>query len=272
MAIRPPLDGATVLITGASSGIGRELAGQLAPRVGGMALVARRKDRLEALAAELRSAHPRLEVMPLAADLAESDALQAIVERVEHSLGPVQVLVNNAGLGYYARYDEVDPARLQQLIAVNVTAPLLLTRAVLPGMVAAGRGGILNVGSGAGYAPMPGGAAYVASKFALTGFSETLRLELEGTGVTVTLLAPGPVPTEFNEVAGLPGSDGLPLVPIVSARQCAKEALRGFERGQAVVYPGRAYRWMMRALAVTPRPLVHLAARPMVRALEKLRS
>jgi uncharacterized protein len=267
--MRAPIDGGTVLITGASSGIGRELARQLALRAGSLVLVARRADRLKTVREEALAANPRLNVYPEPCDLADLGAVEGMLRSVQEKAGAVDILVNNAGLGHYNLYDRSDWDRIHRMLQVNVVGLALLTHRLVPGMVARGRGGIMNIGSGAGFALLPGSAAYVGTKYFVHGFSETLRVELLECGVVVTHVAPGPVETEFNEAAGVTGepSSGSWSLLRISAEQCAREAIRGFERGQALVFPGRAYRLLMRLLGITPRPLQRLSVRAMARQL-----
>jgi short-subunit dehydrogenase len=266
---RPPLDGATVLVTGASSGIGRELAVQLAARAKTLVLVARRVERLEQLRASLVTRHPQLRVVVLRADLSDEADVERAVSEVRQQAGPVDILVNNAGAGDQALFDGADWRRTRQMLATNVLAVAHLTAAVLPAMVARGRGGVLNIGSGAGLAVMPAAAAYCASKHFIDGFSEALRADLAGTGVVVTQVCPGPVDSEFDQAAGVAGgiAGGPPQFLRLTAAECAREALAGFERGAALVFPGRAYRMtMIMLLPLLPRRLQRRqAARSAVR-------
>jgi short-subunit dehydrogenase len=269
MATRPPIDNGTVLITGASAGIGRELARQLAPRARTLVLVARRAERLGALRAELLAANPELSVYLAPCDLSDPGAVCAMLEEVLDKVGDIDILVNNAGLGNQNLYERADWARVQEIIQVNVLALALLTHRLVGPMVARGRGGILNIGSGAGLALLPGAAAYVGSKHFVNGFTETLRLELTATGVAVTRVCPGPVDTEFDQAAGIEGFDAGPPIPALSAAQCAREALRGFEKGSALVFPGFAYRSLMILLGVLPRALQRAMLRPAARRLRR---
>jgi hypothetical protein len=205
---RPPVDGGTVVITGASSGIGRELAVQLAARASALVLVARRAGRLEELRASLLAARPRLQVMAVAADLSGPAGVEGAVTRVHELAGPVDILVSNAGVGDQELFDQAPWSRTRQVRHTNVLAVAQLTAAVVPSMVQRGRGGVLNVGSGAGLTVMPAAAAYPASKHFIDGFSEALRADLAGTGVVVTQVCPGPVMAESRwpgaMTAGLP--------------------------------------------------------------------
>lgn len=252
-----PIDGGTVLITGASAGIGRELAVQVGARARTLILLARRAGRLDELRASLLQRHPQLQVVILPVDLSdEADVARALVE-AGHQAGPVDVLVNNAGVGDQALVDHADWARVRSLLRTNVLAVVQLTMALVPAMVERGRGGVLNMGSGAGLTVMPAAAAYSASKHFMDGFSEGLRADLTATGVVVTQVCPGPVLSEFDQVAGSAGgmTGGPPQFMRISAAQCAREALAGFDRGVPLVFPGRAYRIAMRALPLLPREL-----------------
>ncbi len=252
--MRPPIDSGTVLITGASSGIGREIARQLARRARTLVLVARREERLEALRDELLEHNPTLGVVVERCDLSHPDEVDTLLNSLHRHLVRVDVLVNNAGLGDYSLYEQESWSRIHQMLQVNVTAPLLLTHRLLRHMVERKRGGILNISSGAARAFVPGMAVYSATKHFLDGFTESLRLELMGTGVVVTQVAPGPVDTEFSEVAGTQEHDAsTPAWLRISAAQCAREAIEGFDRARPFVYPGFAYRWMMRLSSLMPR-------------------
>ncbi len=242
-----------MVVTGASSGIGRELARQLGPRASALALVARRRDRLEELAAELVRANPGLEVHVVPCDLADPTATRALGPQLLAALGEVDVLVNNAGLGVMGTFDHSELSRLQGMIEVNVGSLVTLTHALLPGMVARRRGAVLNISSGFGMAFAPGFAVYVGTKHFVTGFTEALRLDLHGTGVVATQVCPGPVATEFEDVAGNFTGQEVPGLVQISPAQCAREALNGLERGEAIVYPGFLIRVGMNLLGWTPR-------------------
>ncbi len=266
--VRPPLDGGTVLVTGASAGIGRELAVQLAGRAGTLVLLARRAERLEGLRANLLARHPQLQVVALTADLSDEGDVDRVVTDVPEQVGPVDVLINNAGVGDQGLFDRKDWSSSRQVLHTNVIAVAQLTAALVPSMVGRGRGGVLNMGSGAGLTVMPVAAAYSASKHFVDGFSEALRADLAGTGVVVTQVCPGPVDSEFDSLAGTAGgmTGGPPQFLRISAARCAREALAGFDRGAALVFPGRAYRIAMRMLPLLPRGLqrrqaAHSAAR-----------
>ncbi|MFY0567790.1 SDR family NAD(P)-dependent oxidoreductase [Archangium lansingense] len=266
--MRPPIDSGTVLITGASSGIGRELARQLARRARTLVLVARREERLEALRDELHARNPTLGILVERCDLVHPDEVDSLLDSLYRHLVRVDVLVNNAGLGDYSLYEQESWSRIHQMLQVNVTAPLLLTHRLLRLMVERKRGGILNISCGGARAFVPGLAVYSATKHFLDGFTESLRLELRGTGVVVTQVAPGPVDTEFSEVAGTGERAGrVPAWMRISPAQCAREAIEGFDRAQPLVYPGFAYRWMMRLSSLMPRGMHRAAGLPGARKL-----
>ena len=260
--VRPPLDGGTVLLTGASAGIGRALAVELGARAGTLVLLARRVERLEELHVGLTARHPKLTVLVVPADLSNEGEVDRALAQVRERAGAVDVLVNNAGLGHSELFDRTDWARNRAIVATNVAAVVQLTTSLVPDMVRRGRGGILNIGSGAGLTVLPAAAAYTASKHFIDGFSESLRADLAGTGVVVTQVCPGPVDSEFDEVAGSGGgmTGGPPQSLRISAAQCAREALAGFDRGAPLVIPGRSFRLLMRLLPVLPRRVQRLQA------------
>jgi short-subunit dehydrogenase len=253
--IRPPLDGGTILITGATAGIGREIALQLAPRAGTLVLVARRAGRLEELRAQLAEWHEGLRVVAEPGDLADESDVERILTRVQGQVGNIDVLINNAGVGDVALFDQAPWTRTRQVLVTNVLALAQLTAALVPAMVARGRGGVLNLGSMRGLALLPSAVAYAASKHFVDGFSEALRADLAGTGVVVTQVCPGPVDSEFDAAAGATGGpSGGPLQLVrISAERCAREALAGFDRGVPLVLPGCRYRLLIRLVRVLPR-------------------
>ncbi|MFO0666228.1 MAG: SDR family NAD(P)-dependent oxidoreductase [Polyangiaceae bacterium] len=233
--------GATVLVTGASSGIGVCFARLLAPKAKKLILVARREERLRTLAAELTKASASLEVVVEPCDLGNVAATRAFATRIA-AAHEIDVLVNNAGVGDFSTFDMSNLDKLVQMIDLNITGLVALTHAVSKTMVAR-RGaerkrGILNVSSGFGLSFAPGMAAYIGTKYFVTGFTEALRADLSGTGVHVTQLCPGPVPTEFEENAGNFTGHKVPKVVEVSAEACAEKGLRGLARNRAMVIPG----------------------------------
>lgn len=257
--VRPPIDGGIILITGASSGLGLEMAKILAPRAARLILVARRKDRLDALATDLKSANPKLEVDVEVVDLSIEDQTAALADRLLEKHQALDIVINNAGFGDVALFDQRDWRKYQQLIAVNVTALTLLTHKFLPSMIARKKGGILNVSSGYGVTWMPGLAVYCASKHFVTAFTESLRTELTGTRVVVSQLCPGPSPTEFDQVAETPLH--MPSIMQVSPERVARTGIDRFSRGHALIVPGILIRFVIFLGARTPRFLLRLAYR-----------
>jgi short-subunit dehydrogenase len=252
------------LVTGASAGIGREFARQLAGRAVSVVLVARRRQRLEELRDELTGRDPNLKVHIRATDLADKLQIYALVEWLEREKIQIDLLINNAGLGDLGPFATSDLERVEQMILVNMLAPTLLTRRLLPAMLARKRGAILNVSSSAGFLPIPEFAVYAASKAYLTSFSEGLRAELRGTGVSVSALCPGPVPTEFNQVAHRPtepperNSPGFVHVP---AEEVARAGLAAVEHDRPLVIPGFVMKLGMFVVRITPMQLLRLTSR-----------
>jgi uncharacterized protein len=247
----------TALVTGASSGIGREIVRHLAPHTETLIIVARRVERMQSLAKELGTAHPHVRVVVEECDLSNTQAISAVGRRLEAIGLEVDILVNNAGFGENTLFETSDWNRTRQIIDVNVTAVVQLTHALVSGMVRRGHGAVLNIGSGAGHAAMPNAAVYTGSKHFIRAFSESLRAQLKGTGVTVCEAAPGPVKTDFDQIAGI-GGEAIPGQSLlrITAAQCARDIVRGLERGTAVIYPGRTYRWLMRLQSLMPRRLI----------------
>jgi short-subunit dehydrogenase len=233
------------LVTGASSGIGAEFAKQLSADGYEVILVARRSELLEQLASQLPA---RAHVIPC--DLA-TDA-SALAGKVAELGLEVDVLVNNAGFGTHGRFTEIDATREAEEVRLNCEAVVMLTHAFLPGMLSRGRGGVITVASTAGMQPIPYEATYSASKAFARTFSDALSGELRGTGVRALCVNPGPVPTEWQAVAGYE-PDYLPPVPgKISAEQVARESLRAFGRGQRTLIPGLVIRWYMRINKPSP--------------------
>ena len=258
MAIPMPAPDRTCIVTGASAGIGTEIARLLASRGHGVTLVARRLDRLETLAAQLEAHHGvRAEVV--AADLVEPDQRRAIVDAVaERGLTP-EVLVNNAGFGTVGTVADIDPGREIAMVRTNVEAVDHLCALVLPGMLERGRGAILNVASTASYQPLPGQAGYSASKAYVRTFSTALAGEVGPRGITVTALCPGPVHTEFGEVSGtadLDEGNPLPDAMWVDVAEVARIGVDALEDGRLVSIPGPLNRAVAAVAHVTPRQLL----------------
>ena len=237
MALPPPAPDSTALVTGASSGIGAEIARELARRGQGVTLVARREERLRELANELTRAHGiRAEIV--AASVADHDGRSEMVSEIEGRGLTVEVLVNNAGYGSGGRFQNLDPDGEEGMVRLNVEALVGLCGVYAPKMVARGRGAILNVGSVAGFQPLPGQATYAATKAFVNSFTEALHTDLSGTGVTATVLCPGFTETEFTEAGGMGSFDQLPSFLVDGAHEVARAAVDGLERGKRSVIPG----------------------------------
>lgn len=242
MGLPVPGEGRTALVTGASSGIGVEIADELAKRGHAVTLVARREDLLHEVAGRLRSAHGvRADV--LAADLSDAESRAALVDEVAAKGEIVDVLVNNAGFSTTGAVAVSDPEAEVRLVRVDVEAVVDLCSRLVPGMVERGTGAVLNVASVGAFQPLPGQASYAAAKAFVLSYTDSLHAELKGTGVTATSLCPGPVKTGFGEAAGFTEgeTDGaLPAFMWETAADVAAEAVRGMEKGRRVVIPGAA--------------------------------
>ncbi|GAA1266777.1 SDR family oxidoreductase [Saccharothrix xinjiangensis] len=241
------LTGRTVLVTGASQGIGLATARTLARRGSVALLVARGAEALDEQVERITAIGGRAVALP--ADLADADQIDALVARVLREHGPPDVLVNNAGVGRWLFLDDTPPAELAGMIALPFGAALHLTRAFLPGMRARGSGRVVMVNSPVSRLPIPGATGYAASRYALRGLTAALRLDLRGTGVGVTEVIPGKVSSRY--FANNPGAEErIPvvarLIPTVSPEQVAARIARAVERGRdEVVFP-----WQLRAFEV----------------------
>jgi uncharacterized protein len=253
----------TVLITGASAGIGLELAHLFAANKSRLILVARRQEKLTALAEELHQSHG-IEVTVLPHDLSDPAAPQAIFDDLTGRGLVVDVLVNNAGFGAVGSVAHLPLERQLKMIQVNVVALTHLARLFLPGMTERRRGGILNVGSTAGFQPGPNMAVYYATKAYVVSFSEALAEELVDTEVHVTCLAPGPTATEFGAVSGMNESLVFKL-GAMNARAVAQAGYEGFRQGKALVVPGPMNKLGVFSVRLAPRSLV----RKLVKRLQK---
>ena len=254
--------GRTALVTGASAGIGADLARQLGAAGARVVLVARRERALAAVAEAVRRAGG--EAVVVAADLEPPGAAQALADRLDEIGETVDVLVNNAGFGIQKPLLDTDVDQVDGMVGLNVAALTGLTRRLVPGMVARGRGGVLNVASIAAFTPAPRFAVYAASKAYVLSFTEALWAELRGTPVHVTCLCPGPVRTEFAERAGM--ADGFFSGALPSSR-VAREGLDGLAAGRRRVVPGWSNKVQAAATRfVPPGTLLQVASRVMRRA------
>jgi len=257
------IDGCSALITGASAGIGREFARQLASRARTIVLIARREQRLNELQEELRNRNPQLNVRTRVVDLCDRSQINELIRWIGQNRIDIDLLINNAGLGDYGTVATSDMERDDRIIQVNIGALTFLTRQLLPAMLQRNRGAILNVSSSAGFLPIAGMAVYAASKAFVNSFTEALRAEMRGSGVSVTALCPGPVHTEFSDVAVRPGGkpETAPEFIYVSVEQTVRDALNALEADKPLIIPGIAMKLAMFLVRITPLPIMRLASR-----------
>ncbi|HVF72089.1 MAG TPA: SDR family oxidoreductase [Chthoniobacterales bacterium] len=255
--------GCCALVTGASAGIGWEFARQLTGRAGSLVLVARRREKLEQLRDELTKRDPNLNVHLRATDLSKPDEVHALTDWLTEEKIAIDLLVNNAGLGDQGEFATTDRHRLTEMLAVNVASLTELTHALLPSMIERRRGAILNVSSSAGFFPIPRIAVYAATKAYVTSFSEALRTEVRGYGITVSALCPGPVETEFAEVARRAGKRyrTSPKFTHVSVEAVVQAGLNAVERDKPIVIPGFAMKIAMFLVRLTPMAILRLVSR-----------
>ena len=248
----------TVLVTGASSGIGRELARCFAADGCRLILLARNTDALESLAGELRQAH-KIETLVLTADLSRPETPARVFKELQGRGIKVDVLVNNAGFGANGAFATLPLQRQLAMIQVNITALTNLTGLFLPGMIERRGGGVLNVGSLAGFLPGPGMNVYYATKAFVLSFTEALAEELAGTGVTATALCPGPTATNFGNISHGKKMRRLntPKMPAAAVASCGH---RAFRRGRTLAIPGWQYHVLLLLLRFMPRRLVRKMA------------
>lgn len=256
----------TTLITGATAGLGAEFACQLAPLASRLILVGRREERLCSLSDALKILHPNLRIDCFKADLSQSTERGRLTAWIIREEVPLNLLINNAGLGELGPFDSADWERLAPLLEVNVTALTHLTHLLLPMLRSQSPSGILNVSSVAGFYPLPEMAVYAATKAYVTSFSEALRMELAPEGITVTALCPGPVPTEFFEVASRDGQtiramDRTHPALATPAKLVVRAALRGIERNKPGVIPNRLLALLVRGSRLLPFPLIRESIR-----------
>lgn len=243
-----------VLVTGASSGIGRELARCFAADGCRLVLTARRQAELDELATELRTEH-ETDAVVIASDLASRTGVHDLLTALQQQGLSPDVLVNNAGFGQRGSFATMPAARIEAMLAVNVAAVTTLARELLPAMLERRRGGILNVASTAAFQPGPFMATYYASKAYVLSLSEALHFECKPHGVTVTCLAPGATATGFSAEAGMGGSL-LFRMGKGDAAGVAKAAHAGFRAGRSLVVPGLRNKFGMQAVRVMPRAFV----------------
>jgi short-subunit dehydrogenase len=244
----------TALVTGASSGIGTDLARCFARDGADVVLLARSEDALRALAEELEAEHGvTAHVLP--ADLSAPDAAATIDAELDEREIAVDVLVNNAGYGARGRFAERDEDEQMGMVHVNVTALTQLTHRLLPAMIERGRGGVLNVASTAAFQPGPHMSVYYATKAYVLSFTEGLAGEVDGTGVTITCLAPGPTETSFADRADMRDTPLFEMDVAMSAADVAQAGYEGFRAGRTLVVPGLANKASVVLSRFTPRRL-----------------
>ena len=249
----------TVLITGASSGIGRELVHRFAQAGSDCVLLARSEDTLHELADEIEAAYD-VSAPVLPADLSVPDAAEDIAAELQERDLAVDVLVNNAGFGARGRFTELDTQRQVNMIRLNVTALTHLTHRLLPGMLERDRGGVLNVASTAGFQPGPHMSVYYATKAYVLSFSDGLHEEVADSGVDVTCLAPGPTRTAFSDRADMNDATLFKMGTTMSAEVVAQAGYDGFRRGKALVVPGWPNKVGAFMVRFTPRPVARKLA------------
>ena len=256
MSLPSPSSGSAALITGASAGIGAAIARELAARGHNLVLVARRRERLQKLASELTAEHG-VRAEAVTCDLGRPATRGRLPGQVQRLGLQVEILVNNAGFATGGAFHESDPERELAQVRLDVEAVVALTSMFLPAMVSRRRGAVLNVASTAGMQPLPYSAGYSAAKAHVLTFSEAIHEEVRRRGVTVTALCPGPVSTDFWEIAGWeaagqPFEQSVPKPAWVTAEEAARAGVHGLESGRRVVVPGLPIRAAMLASRYIP--------------------
>jgi uncharacterized protein len=240
----------TILVTGASSGIGEAFCRQFAALGANLVMTARRGEAMNALAAELRSKHgTRIHIVT--ADLARETGAREVISFLHDEGLTVDVLINNAGFGHFGEFIDGEATMFRDMIGVNITSLVDLTRLLLPGMVSRGQGGILNVASMAGSGPVPNSAVYAATKAFVIRFSEALWYECRGTGVHVSVLCPGPVDTAFFDAAGGKPSKTL-MRSVETADQVVKTGIEALRRNKRKRPTTLALRLVDKLSRITP--------------------
>ncbi len=246
------MQGRTALVTGASNGIGEQLARQLAGQGANLVLVARREEKLSTLRVELMRSSPQATITVIGADLSEVGATQRLAEQVAGAGIEIDLLVNNAGVGSHEKFADEDPTRVAQMIQLNVGSLVDLTHRFLPGMLARGRGGVLNVASTAAFQPVPTMAVYGATKAFVLSFTEALWAETRDSGVRVLALCPGPTETAFFATTGKKFMTG----GRQSAAEVATVALQGLDGRSSSVVSGLVNRLGATGYRFLPRSVI----------------
>ncbi|QDV26530.1 SDR family NAD(P)-dependent oxidoreductase [Aureliella helgolandensis] len=256
----------TTLVTGASSGIGKELAIQFAKHGDNVVLVARSEDKLNDLAEQIRRDYEVVATV-ICSDLGTTDGVDRLCNQLKDQSIVIDTLVNNAGFGALGKFAELSIDRQTNMLMVNVVALTRLTRALLPAMIERGQGGVLNVGSIAAYQAGPNMSVYYASKAYVLSFTEGLREELAGTGLHVTCLEPGATETGFGEDSGM-GKLDMFSSSTMTAQAVAQAGYKGFHKNEDVVIPG----WKNRLLVTSVGFLPRFATRKLVGKLQRVQS
>ena len=244
----------TALITGATSGIGLELAQLFAGDGHDLVIVARRKELLNKIADQIKTDFG-VKVTVIPKDLTEKDSPQEIFDQLSDSGIEIGIVVNNAGFGAVGEFSDLDHQRQIDMLNLNINSLVSLTRLFLPDMIERNHGGILNVGSLAGFQPGPYAAVYYATKAFVLSFTESLAEELKGKNIKISCLAPGPTNTEFGEVSGLDKSF-LFKFGTMGAKEVARQGYMGFKSGKTIVIPGFTNRLLPFLVRISPRTLV----------------
>ncbi|MBS0659631.1 MAG: SDR family oxidoreductase [Verrucomicrobia bacterium] len=264
----------TALITGASSGIGAELARQLAPIAGRLILVARREDRLIDLGRHLKLINPAVNVEIRIVDLSQQEEAEALADWIYEQGFELDLLINNAGLGDHGFFETASWPRLEEMLQVNLVSLTYLTHRLIPLLRRNRPAAIMNVSSMASLMPVPGLGVYAATKAYVSSFSEALRAELRGSGIGVTHVCPGPVETEFGQAARRPGgasfSSGAPDALEVSVEQCAREALEAVANDHARRFPGTLLKLAAVGIALAPMFILRAFLEARVREIRRL--
>jgi short-subunit dehydrogenase len=256
-----------LIVTGASSGIGREFARVAAPEFPAVLLVARTEAALAELARELGTDGREVDFLPL--DLAGAEAGAKIAARLSERGWHADVLVNNAGFGYLGPVHDMPLQPQLSIIDVNIRALAELTLRFLPDMAVRGRGGVINIGSAASFSPGPGMALYFASKAFVRSFTDAVHAEANGTGVTVTAVHPGPIATDFGRRAGVAGQRSVAYATGPTARQVAEAGWRGFREGRRQVRPGLLNKAAIVIAQMVPTGLLLAVLARLIRARRK---
>lgn len=246
-------NGTRALVTGASSGLGDQFARQLAAQGADLIITARSQDKLDALAQGLMGKHD-IDVQVIAQDLAKPGGALELCQKVDALNLPVDHLINNAGYGSSSRFYECDLENETRMVRLNSEAVITLARHFLPGMVQRKTGGVLSVASVAGMPPMPYLATYGATKAFVVSWTAGVAEELRGTGVHVSALCPGPVPTGFQETAGV-GIDGADKLLVLSAEETVRRGLKAYGKNKTIFIPGAMNKAGMWGVKFTPRAL-----------------